>query len=148
MQSLFHYILMKLVSNEDVTKGYLLGEKNSASMVDDQPLGAQGLGVGSDVGVHAGQSKAGGQGNHCPEAGAGQSRGLPCPDVGRRCGLARPARTIQFGGPGHCGGSGVRICCLLNFNQYLDASIHWAKVSGPVWCGTPPTVLVDDKARM
>lgn len=28
MQSLFHYILMKLVSNEDVTKGYLLGEKN------------------------------------------------------------------------------------------------------------------------
>ena len=33
MQSLFHYILMKLVSNEDVTKGYLLGEKKSASMI-------------------------------------------------------------------------------------------------------------------
>lgn len=33
MQSLFHYILTKLVSNEDVTKGYLLGDKNSASMI-------------------------------------------------------------------------------------------------------------------
>ena len=76
--------------------------------IDDQPLGAQGLGVGSALGVHAGQSKAGGQGHHYPEAGAGQSRGLPCPHVGRRCGPARPARTIQFGGPGRCRGSGVR----------------------------------------
>jgi hypothetical protein len=33
MQSLFHYVLTKLVSNEDVTKGYLLGDKNSASMI-------------------------------------------------------------------------------------------------------------------